>query len=331
MGNPRQGYIAFNKKQRDDYIKRYIKYTDLYISVYKFPELNEEGKLIRDSAIIDKAFFDLDSDNWLPDLWKIHDWCDKGDILRYNQMSGRGGHNIIAIDSNIDYPKQALGNFQRWLAKELDIDIDRKIIGDVARIFRYPNTYNFKARRFCIPIPREALDKKYNKDWYFKMATKQQRFNGWTGSKLLSLKRFDEPAVLFSEFEEIDMQLSDIDENIETQYSEFPLCVKSWLSTPLLTDYGKFILALFLRDQLYLPYSFDSKEVISIMKKSLSNGEFQHYFGTSKGDLNRRHYGHRGVKFYSLWNGSYYMPNCYELQSKGMCTTDCGRRHPIHN
>jgi hypothetical protein len=145
------------------------------------------------------------------------------------------------------------------------------------------------------------------------------------------LKPWDDYAVLFSEVEEVDMQLSDIDENIETEYHEFPPCVKQWLSTPLLTDYGKFVLALFLKDQTYLPYSFDSKEVISIMKQSLSKGEFQHYFGNSKGDLNRRHYGHRGVKFFSLWKNSYYMPDCDELQSKGMCNTDCGRRHPIYN
>ena len=134
------------------------------------------------------------------------------------------------------------------------------------------------------------------------MSTKQQKFNGWTGSKLLSLKRFDEPAMLYSDYEEIDMELSDINENIETEYPEFPLCAKSWLSTPLLTDYGKYILALFLKDQLHLPYSFDSKEVISILKKSLSKGEVQHYFGTSRGDLKGRHYGHRGVKFFSLWS-----------------------------
>jgi hypothetical protein len=246
-------------------------------------------------------------------------------------MSGRGGHCLIAFDSNLDYPKQAMGNFQRWLAKELEIELDKRVIGDVARIFRYPNTYNFKAKRFCIPIPRVALDNRYPKEWYFRMATKQQKFNGWTGSKKLSLKPFDVSDSLFSEFETIDMQLQDIDENVETEYHEFPPCAKSWLSTPLLTDQGKFLLALFLRDQLYLPYSFDSKEVISIMKKSLSKGEFEHYFGTSRGDLPRRHYGHRGVKFFSLWKNAYYMPDCFELQTKGMCPKNCGRRHPIYN
>ncbi len=330
MGNPRQSLIAFNKKQRDDYIKRYIKHTDLYISVYKFPEFDENGKLLRNSAYIDKAFFDLDSDYWLKDLWKIHDWCNKGDILRNNRMSGRGAHTTIFIDPNLNYPKQALGNFQRWLAKELDIDIDRTIIGDVARIFRYPNTYNFKARRFCIPIPREALDKRYPESWYFKMATKQQKFNAWAGNKLLSLKRFDEDELMYSEIEPIEAQLEDIKEDIETEYSEFPPCAKSWLSTPLLTDRGKYMLALFLKDQLYLPYSFDSAEIISIMKKTLSNGEFQHYFGNSRGDLKRRHYGHRGVKYYSLMTNSYYMPDCDALKNYNLCPLDCGRIHPIY-
>lgn len=332
MGNPRQNFIAFNAKQRNEYIRKYIKHTDLYISVYKFLEVDESGNLVRDSAIVDKVFFDLDSENWLSDLWKLHAWCkENGNLLHRAQFSGRGAHFFIFCDSNIENKKMAIGNFQRYLTKELEIDIDKKIIGDIARIFRYPNTYNFKAGRFCIPIPPEALDKKYSKDWFYRMATRQQKFNGWSGSKLLSLNPYDELAMLYSEVEEEDMQLQDIDESIETEYSEFPPCAKSWLSTPLLTDYGKFMLALFLRDQLYLSYSFDSKEVISIMKKSLSNGEFNHYFGTSKGDLKRRHYGHMGKKFYALWKNDYYMPDCLALQHKGLCPADCGRRHPIYN
>ena len=57
MGNPRQNYIAYNKEQRDAYIQKYIKYLDLYISVYAFSEVGEDGFAERNSAIIDKRCF----------------------------------------------------------------------------------------------------------------------------------------------------------------------------------------------------------------------------------------------------------------------------------
>ena len=44
MGCPNQNFIAYNKKQRDDYVKRHIKHTDVYISVYPFSNV-KDGKI----------------------------------------------------------------------------------------------------------------------------------------------------------------------------------------------------------------------------------------------------------------------------------------------
>lgn len=331
MGNPHQNFIARDSNERNEYIRRYIKLTDVYISVYAFTQMDENNEPIRDSAIIDKVFFDFDSDQWLQDLWKIHDWCKKYNILHRCHYSGNGGHAYIFVRRDVVNKKEAIGNFQRWIIKQLGVNPDPKIIGDIARITRYVNTYNFKGKRFCIPIPEEALDRRYPIEWYYKHATTQQlNFNAWSGSNLLSLKRWDSDELLYVEYMPIEINLSEIDPNIATDYKEFPPCVQQWLSTPDISDEGKFLIVLFLKDQTAVP-PFDSTEIISILKKCLSKGEFEHYFGNSKGNLKRRHAGHRGVKFKVAMIKDYYMPDCYELQQKGYCPANCGRRHPIYS
>jgi len=327
MGNPHQNFVAYNKKQRLKYIKKYIKKCDLYISVYKFTEIDDKGKPVRESALIDKVFFDFDSEQWLEDLIKVHNWCKEKNIVHRSHASGNGGHSLIFVKTNVSNKKEAIGNFQRWLQNELDLIVDKKIIGDIARIFRYPNTYNFKGRRFCIPIPPEVLESEQPMTWIYKRYTSQCFCNAWSGKHLLDLKEWDVPELLYMESTEVDVDLSEIDDEIETEYHMFPACVRSWLSTPKLSGDGKFLLILFLKDQIYTKTPFDHVEIISILKKTLDPNEFAHYFGSK---IQRRHAGHNGLKFKSVMRKDYYMPDCEEIRKKGYCPEDCGRRHPIY-
>jgi len=328
MGHPRQDKVVYNVKQRDEYVKKYMKRCDLYISVYRFTDIDEKGEVIRESAFIDKIFFDLDND-WYGDLFKIYDWCKKHQILSRSQFSGNGSQFFIYIAPTVVNKKEAVGNFQRWIQTEIDIEIDMKIIGDIARIFRYPNTYNFKGRRWCIPIPREALEKRVDKSWFYRHATKQQfNFNPWCGSKLLDISQFDVPELLYCEDIELGNNFVEISEEVKQGYSLFPPCVQQWLSNPSLSGHGKFLLVLFLKDQLYTPIPYDHTEIISILKNSLSDDEFHHYFGTRK---MRRHQGHLGKKFKAVFKKDYYMPNCEEIKKKGFCPYNCGRRNPIYD
>jgi hypothetical protein len=328
MGCPNQNFIAFDSEQRNDYVKRHIKKSDIYTSVYAFNQLDSKHELDRDSAIIDKVFFDFDSTNWFTDMMKLHKWCQGYNLLHRCHFSGNGAHVFIYVNKDIQHKKEAIGNFQRWIQNQLDLCIDTKIIGDTSRIFRYPNTWNFKGRRFCIPIPESVLNSNLTEEWLWKHSTKQLHENAWCGKKLLNLKRWDTESFMYMESEVEAVNLKDINPNISITYPQFPPCIQQWLSTPDLRDDQKFHLIIYLKDQLVTPAPFDNAEIVSILRKSLSDDEFKHFFGTK---ALRRHQGHNGIKFRSIMKKDYYMLGCEELQAKGLCKKDCGRRNPIYD
>lgn len=327
MGNPSQNFIAFNAQQRDAYVAKHSALCNLYISVYKFTALGEDGFAARESAWIDKAYFDFD-ESWRKDLFKLSKWCRKRGLIHRNQYSGRGSHTIIFNKLGVANKSQAVGNFQRYIAEELNLDLDRKIIGDIARIFRYPNSYNFNALRFCIPIPIDAIIQEKSEEWFYRMATRQQWFNPWSGNKLLDLSRWDTPDLMYCDETSLNFNTDEVSTDITIDYPEFPLCVQKWLNTPGLIGHGKFMLVLFLKDQIYNDVPFEYNEIAGIVKKCFSTLEFNHYFGTTR---LRGHSGHMGKKFRSILTKDYYMPDCEEIKKSGFCPQDCGRRHPIYD
>jgi hypothetical protein len=333
MGCPNQDFIAYNTTQMTHYVQSHIKQSDIYLSVYAFDRV-PDGKIDRESARIDKVFFDLDpdlTDHWFVDMMRMHAWCESRDILHRCHFSGNGAHVFIFTTSNILHKREAIGNFQRWLAKDLDLHLDKRVIGDTSRICRYPNSYNFKGRRYCIPLPQSVLNPKLTIDWIYQHATRQLFADAWCGHKLLNLQIFDVQDRLYTDSNETDVDLQAINPNVSIDYPQFPACVQTWLSTPLLPDEGKFLLTLYLKDQLKTICPFDVSEIRGILQKVLSPGEYQHWFGRSKGDLPRRHPGHSGIKFKAVIQHDYYLPSCSELQQKGYCKSNCGRGHPIYD
>lgn len=331
MGHPQQDVVVYDKEQRDEYINRYIKHCDLYMSVYRFNTIRDDGNPDRESAYIDKVFLDFDSDNWLEDIIKVHNWCKQYDIVHRFHFSGRGAHGFIFVKPSVTNKKEAVGNFQRWIMQELNLQIDPKIIGDIARIFRFPNTFNFAARRFCIALPSHLLDENKSVDYILRLATKRQFFNAWCGSKLLDLSQWDTNENLYVSEPEANFTLNEVDPAIQTQYAEFPPCMQKLMSTPVIDDALKFTLVIFLKEQTLTAAPFDSKEIISILKKIWNPQEFDHYFGNGKGVLKRRHAGHHGIKFKTAMTKDYFMPNCTELRSNKLCPADCDRRNPAYN
>jgi hypothetical protein len=325
MGSPAQDVIAYNKEQFDEYIKERIEIVDLYTSVYKFMTI-DKGEINRNSAYIDKAFFDFDSVFWLQDLRKVYFWCKKHNIVNRHQFSGNGAHSFIYIVPNVHYKKEAIGNFQRWLSKELNLTLDKKIIGDTSRIFRIKNTYNFKAKRYCISIPPEILeDESINEDWFYKNSTHQQDFEPWSGENLLNISNFDTNELMYMEYD-VQYNLNEINKDIQIEYSKFPPCVQSWLSTPNLHGKAFFYLVLYLRDQNVID-PLDTQDIIDILAQILSKEEFAHKFDMG---WMRDHIGHCGKKVDTILRSLHYsMSNCETLKKYGLCTNNCYIRNPI--
>jgi hypothetical protein len=330
MGCPHQDFIAYNADQRDMYIYERRKLTDLYMSVYRFNQIDKYGEIVRESAFVDKIFFDFDSSHWLTDIRILHQWCKlNGNIIHRSQFSGRGAQSLIYIVPNIMHKKEAVGNFQRWIQKKLNLEIDSKVIGDTSRIFRIPNTYNFKARRYCIPIPEAILDDPTkNEEWFYRHATKKQQLNPWCGLNLLNINKFDVDEMLYMEYN-IEYNLKEIDNNIAEDFKEFPPCMQSFLSTPDLRDDQKFLIVLYLKDQIVSDIPYDSQDIVNILHRTLSENEFNHYFNSK---CLRGHQGHNGVKFKSaMKNNKYLMPSCRIIKQRGWCPKDCGRLNPIYD
>jgi len=331
VGTPHQS-VVFNETQYREFVRSWIKMSDLYISVYKFLQVDlESGEPDRLSCWVDKIFFDFDTDDWLSDLLKVHDWCERNDIIHRCHFSGRGGHAFVFCSPLVKHKKESVANFQRWLCNEIGVTIDHKIVGDTSRIFRVPNSWHFKARRFCIPISNRILNDLLTVDILIELARTQQFVDPWCGSNLLDLSPWDKPRYLYMEDQVIEFNLQEIDDMARTDYPEFPPCVQSWLSTPDLPDYGKFLLVTFLRDQTIIDDAFDAQSIISILRMSLSPGEFDHYFGNGLGNLPRRHHGHRGIKFKRSMERDYWLPPCSTIRRRGYCPGYCGRRHPIYD
>lgn len=332
MGHPFQDLVVYNQQQRDEYIQYWIRRCPVYISVYKFLYVDREtGQPDRKSAWIDKIFLDFDDENWLENILALHRWCEEREIIHRAHFSGRGGHFFIFTDPRVKFKSSAVRNCQMWLKQNIAPNLDARGCASTSRIFRYPNSWNFKGRRYCIPISNRILNENLTIDILRELARKQRFVDSWFGTNLLSLKRWDIAELMYEEDQTIEFDLVDINPNVAIDFPGFPPCVQSWMSTPDLDDYGKFLLVLFLKDQILIDDTFSTQEIISILKKCLSAGEFDHYFGNGKGNLPRRHYGHRGTKFRKTMERSYYMPACRTIKMKGYCPGDCGRSHPIYS
>ncbi|GAG75871.1 unnamed protein product, partial [marine sediment metagenome] len=175
------------------------------------------------------------------------------------------------------------------------------------------------------------------------LAKTQQFVDPWFCNNLLSLKHWDSSELMYEEEQVIEFNLDDINPDIAIKYPEFPPCVQSWLSMADIEDYGKFLIVLYLKDQIVLDETFEAQDIISILKRTLSVGEFSHYFSGGRGTLPRRHGGHRGKKFHKVMEKDYYMPDCLTIRKSSYirkiddewvrisyCPGDCKRRHPIY-
>jgi hypothetical protein len=186
MGNPHQVFVH-SIQERDKYIKKYASKYPIYISVYKF---NLNGNLKdpdRSNPVIDKIFFNFNSESFISDLKKLHNWCLKRKVIHRCHFSGRGVHLFLFLNSMVKYTVKDVENLQIYLKNKLYLKFDDKMIGDTSRLFRVPNTYNFKVGCYCIPISNEIMNESLMIDTLKTLSTKKQFVDPWFGSKLLDL------------------------------------------------------------------------------------------------------------------------------------------------
>ncbi|MEM5866354.1 MAG: hypothetical protein QXG39_00340 [Candidatus Aenigmatarchaeota archaeon] len=188
VANPNRR-LVYSKEEFYNFVNKFIKFTNLYTSVYHFRVVDRErNKPFYDSAVVDKIFIDVDEPSELPNLLNIHQWLCKKELLHTIIFSGKGFHLYIILkelDEGLSgwIKKEAI---RRWVLDNIqNLKFDEVVLGDLARITRIPNTFNFRRGRFCIPLTSEHLEKSYEE--ICEIARKQNFKYEFFGKKKVSL------------------------------------------------------------------------------------------------------------------------------------------------
>jgi len=315
--------VVHNQNELLNYVNKYNGIKDVYTSLYAFQELYNLQKITStgntfsiekpnySSAIVDKAFFDFDGEKSLENTSILADYLEEKSIGHHIFFSGGGFHIYIDIDmkksSKLKNKKGALLGFQKHLINKLGLETDEHVIGDLARITRYPNTYNTKRKRFCIPLQNEELLWGIFK---IKEMAKKQRFlnNGTTGKKI-NLKPFDVKTVCgYSE----ELPSFSLSKTPDLDNIDLPECVRRSIRE----DMGyrdRFLLILFLKEK-----GLMLNEVTSILKKVLNEKKFRHSM-----------YEERQPEY--IFSRDLMFPSCGHLKNEGRCpypgNENCGKNN----
>jgi len=267
VGLPRK--TINSKKEEADFINKYNGMKAIYRTVYNF-ELMNDYKPDYNSAIVNKLFFDFDDNDCWNEANRLHQFLIKENIKHYIIMSGKGYHIfILTKDYKPQNLKSCIYNSQHYFIDKLNLKCDSQVVGDNARLHRIPNTYNVKAKRFCIPITKEQFK---SGDIIIKQAAQYQNFikNISIGTELFDVSRYDYKSDKFSD--KIIVDNSNFENNLNADYAtKSPNFIKQLL---LKRDAGwndRYLLILFFRDS-----GYTREEVFQILKDNLTERKFKH-------------------------------------------------------
>lgn len=287
-----------NKEEMLHYVNKYNQITRIWVSVYNYIAQEQDKDLLD----VDKIFFDLDDEKTMfADICVLHDYCLKNNLRHIMFFSGRGFHFYLMTKNydQLQNKKQALTNAHHFFVKALNVKIDEHIIGDIARVATFPNTWNGKRRRFCIPIDEVDLANGY--DFIREKALGQQFNYRWYGWELYDISRHDSETN--GDFELVQLtpeQKRRINENKVLR--ELPPCLSRVLTKEHVGWRDRFLVICYLRDKGYM-----KPEVLEILSKFLSTRDFRHCIQEERqvDVLFRRQ--------------EYMFPNCENLRLEGYC------------
>lgn len=273
-----------NKSSYYKHINANISACNLFTTVYNHTEFGEKypHRPNYDTAIIDRLWFDFDLDTILEDktvvrndcygnMKKLHEWALKHDYKHICRYTGSGFDvTIFTTQRFIKNKKDCIKNAVIGICDKFGIKSDEKTLGDIARVCRVTNSYNFKskAKRFCIPLTQELIDSGHKE--IRKIAKKQKFYTKTFGTKLLDLKKYDYP---ITNTEELEISGNDnIGEcHIDDLCDNVPVCIRYLLSKKTPNYEERRIIIVGLRE-----LGFNELEIKKILHKYLDNHKFNH-------------------------------------------------------
>jgi hypothetical protein len=309
VGTPKR-YLMDNVEKTIEFIKDNIKKTNLYITNYKYTKLIENNgfkKIDYNSAIVNSMFFDIDKSNFYENTMKFHKWLEKHNILHRINCSGNGFHVIVYIKTLFGGNKKiTLYNAMKYLNDKLKLCAEEKTFGDISRLRRIENTFNFKANRFCVPLNNETINLSWEE---IKKVAEEPQEIYFFGKELLDISKFSEwtnndfnSNVYYDQnFPANVLKIEDI---------EFPQCIKNILNKKEKNFRDRFILISFLKNA-GVKYS----EIVNFLKKELSKVRLHH----NKWLESDFQHCIRERQIEHIFKKNFLFPSCESLQKMGYC------------
>ena len=311
--------VVYNNEQFKREVVTQGRYKGVFTTLYSFDVVINIGHRLRPdydmSARVNKVWWDLDDENKLSNTRKLIEYYSSNNILHTFTFSGGGFHIFAFMVENILNPKVSLVSYQNWLMKHLGLNINRKhvsMFGDLARIFRIPNTYNFKRKRWCIPLTKNDLSLPYEKICELAQKPKDE----WTtfyGEKLLDLSSFDAPITI--QHPTLLHTLYDVDDVSIINIDILPACVKTLIGRKKNTwvrENGwieRHFLITLCREFLGLTLV----EAVANIREWLTQEEFNHCMS----EVSSMQY---GQVEYIYKRGNLFLPNRNRLEQMGICS-----------
>lgn len=293
---PRQISLPYRKNvDREEFfslINRLNGKSRIFASVYNY---TGNFEVDRSFLNLDKIFFDFDGEDAYKNFVYLVTMLLDEDLKFICTFSGAGFHVYLFTTGymGLKNNKGCLYNAHKHFIKK-GIEIDEKIVGDVARVATVPNTYNTRRRRFCIPLTLTDVQSGY--EYVKKKATAQVFKYDLIGRKLFDVSVFDmQPE--YQTYQKFDLP------ELEMVEKDFPPCINIMLkmAETKLGWRGRYLLISYLRDAGLLP-----NEIENLFHKYFSDKEFNHCV-YDEGQID-----------YLFWKDIMF-PKCEQIKSENYC------------
>ena len=298
----------FTKETIEEYRELYAGKKDIYYSVYEYEGIGTD-EIKAENAIIDKIFLDFDYDEdfiFFQNVKKVAKYLYDNDSKFYVRFSGRGFHLFVLLsDDELKNPKDSIRAWVKELHNNTNTTSDSSVVGDTRRVCRMLGTMNMKTHLYCIPIQYSQL----MNFTYERICEIAKEYSGTldyiNGTIPVNISSYDTKEKTIYLSNDIDIS------NVRDIISEYPPCIKSFLSNPELGYYERGQLILYLRDD---GYSF--KEILMILKSILTEKKYYH----CREEENQPEY--------LYCRDDMMFASCNTLKAHGLCPSDtCTGQH----
>jgi len=325
IGTPKR-VVVYSMEEMLDKVNKLNGKVKVFVDIYNF---TSNPKVDEQALDVDKIFFDLDSDEGIEKIKKMHKWASENDYKHIMFFSGKGFHFYLLATGyqNLKNKTDTVYNAQHFIAEEIGLtigekrthDIDQKTVGRISQMATFPGTWNCSRERYCIGVTEEDLERGY--DYIREKAKKQNLDFKYYGSKLFDISKFDTERPKEFPLLEISKDLK-IKIDGDKFLRSIPPCIAHWLDMEHIGYDRRGYLICYLRDTGYL-----LEETIQILDKYMKDrAEFIHCTTSNVAPG----YHVRGEKqpqyLYGRGRNRTGFPSCEKIKALGDCPFSGSKR-----